>query len=433
VGLSEQFSNVTHWPLSRRVVLLGSAGAVATTLASTVHNWVHWDGPNRITDLSHLDRYLVVWVAAQVIVTALCVPAARASREGRIPAYIFVGVQAFFIAGLLQLFGTMSTPLVAIFPAMVIFWALYLDERIGIMGLISVAFWAIVAHMLESYGALPYAPLMVQRSIDAQSSHAWFGSFLFNIVLLTGFCMFLSVLFLNARREQDAKLREAHSALEEANRLIRRYVPTQLAEQIYSGQYRSAVAPERRKLTIVFSDIEGFTSASEEMEAEDLATALNEYLAQMTEIADRYGATVNQLLGDGIMIFFGAPTATNDRDHALRAVRMSVEMQKSMPTLQKIWRDRGIARPFRSRIGINTGFASVGDFGSEGRKLYSGIGVQTNLAARIQAQCEPEQILLSHSTWLLVQDEVACEPRGEVIAKGLNGPIRVYTVCLDSA
>lgn len=280
-------------------------------------------------------------------------------------------------------------------------------------------------------GVLPYAPLMIERSIDAQNSPAWFGSFLANILLLTSFCLVLTVLFQRVRRAQDRRLRDVHQALEEANRVIRRYVPAQLAEQIYSGQYRGATVPERRKLTIVFLDIEGFASASEEMEAEDLAQALNEYLAHMTEVADAYGATVNQLLGDGMMIFFGAPTATNDRDHALRAVRMAVEMQHRMPDLQRLWQARGVAHPFRARIGINTGFASVGDFGSEGRKLYSGIGLQTNLAARIQTHCEPDQILLSQGTWLLVRDEIPCEPRGEVIAKGLNGPIRVYSVRLD--
>jgi adenylate cyclase len=148
----------------------------------------------------------------------------------------------------------------------------------------------------------------------------------------------------------------------------------------------------------------------------------------MTRIADRFGATVNQLVGDGIMIFFGAPTATDDRDHALRAVRMAHEMQRRMVELREAWFRRGIQHPFRIRIGINTGFSSVGDFGSPGRMMYSAIGQQTNLAARIQAHCEPDRILLSHSTWALVQGEIPCTPQGEITVKGLHYPVLVYEV-----
>ncbi len=100
-------------------------------------------------------------------------------------------------------------------------------------------------------------------------------------------------------------------------------------------------------------------------------------------IAERHGATINQFVGDGIMIFFG--------------MRMALEMQRRMLELKDVWVHRGIRKPLRVRIGINTGHASVGDFGSEGRKVYSAIGVQTNIAARIQAACEPGRVLISDS------------------------------------
>jgi len=235
------------------------------------------------------------------------------------------------------------------------------------------------------------------------------------------YCFGLSLLIVAARKLQDRRLQEAQ-------KLIRRYVPSQLAERIFRGEHAMEGRHERVKLTIFFSDVVAFTDASDELDAEELAAILNEYLSEMSVIAARYGATINQFVGDGIMIFFGAPQISSDKDHALRAVRMALDMQRRLFELQNIWLKRGIQKPFRARIGINTGYASVGDFGSADRKVYSAIGIQTNLAARIQTQCEPGKVLISHSTWALVHDEIPCEPKGEIQVKGIHYPVKIYEV-----
>ena len=128
------------------------------------------------------------------------------------------------------------------------------------------------------------------------------------------------------------------------------------------------------------------------------------------------------------MIFFGAPDATSDEDHALRAVRMAVEMQARMETLRDEWRDRGHQLPFHVRMGINTGQASIGNFGSEGRMDYTAIGRQVNLAARLEVNCEPDKVLISHTTWAFVKGEIPCTPKGEIEAKGVRDPVKVYEV-----
>lgn len=128
------------------------------------------------------------------------------------------------------------------------------------------------------------------------------------------------------------------------------------------------------------------------------------------------------------MILFGAPEATSDRDHATRAVRMSQAMQARMIELRAKWSGEGIPNPFRIRVGVNTGLASVGNFGSEGRMTYSAIGRETNLAARLESACTPGRILISHATWVLIADEVPCTPRGEIQVKGIHDPVRVYEV-----
>jgi adenylate cyclase len=419
------------WPTSRKLLLLGTVGVGATTLAALVNSITFSLVDVTSMNLQLLNRYLVVWIAAQVLVTAAAIPAARAGREGKWPAALFVAVQSPFIVGLLHLYGTMATPLVAIYPAIVILWTLVLDEWIGLFGFYNLAGWMITVGVLETTHRIAYAPVLLERSIDAQNDPVWFTTVSFHILVLLGFCTFLCVLFQRTRRGQEARLLEAHQALERFNRMIRRYVPAQLVEQIVAGAYTETTRPDRRKLSIVFTGVESFTIAAEALEAEDLATALSEFLSEMVAIADRHGGSVNQISGDGLMIFFGAPQFTSDADHALRAVHMSQEMQQRACAMSGMWSRFGLDLPFRIRIGINTGYASVGDFGSEGRKLYTGIGLQTHIAKRIQADCLPGHVLLSQATWALVREQVPC---GEEFEIGINGDghaVRVFAVLRD--
>lgn len=318
--------------------------------------------------------------------------------------------------------GTWNTPVLVFVPSAVILVALYFGRRGSWMGCGFLMVLSAVIYWLESAGSLPYAPGMIERSIAAQLDPAWLFGMIAGTVLKPFLICFAFILFVvAARRRQDARLRAAQN-------LIRRYVPSQLADRIMDGEHSETFRPERVRLTIFFSDVEGFTDASDQLDAEDLAALLNEYLGEMSLIAERYGATINQFVGDGIMIFFGAPQFTSDKDHALRAVRMAVDMQRRLVELKDIWLQRGIRKPFRARIGINTGHASVGDYGSPGRKVYSAIGLQTNIAARIQAQCEPGRVLLSDTTWALVRDEIPATDRGEIQMKGVHYPVQAYEV-----
>ena len=431
--LGERLGGFIRWPISRKLFLLGSVGVFATTLAALVNAAIFSTVHTSTMNLDLLNSYMAVWIVAQVLVSAAAIPAARAGREGKWAACLFIVVQSPFIVGLLHLFGTMGNPLVAIYPAIIILWTLVLDEWMGLFGFCNLVGWMIVVGVLEAEHRLPYAPLLRQRSIDAQNDPVWFAAVFFHILVLLGFCISLCVLFQRTRRSQERSLRQTHEALERANRLIRRYVPPHLADQISTGLYVETAKPERRKLTISFTGVECFATAAEELEAEDLASMLSEYLSEMVAIADRHGGTVSHVAGDGIMIFFGAPDVTSDQDHALRAVRMAREMQDRAGAMQDMWKRYGLDRPFRIRVGINTGYASVGDFGSEGRKFFSGIGLQTNLAERIQAGCGPGKVLISHSTWALVHDEVCCSSCMEMPLNGAGQPLRVYELVPDGA
>ncbi len=295
---------------------------------------------------------------------------------------------------------------------------LFLEIGVVRLSLVTFTSGAVVMTALEQLGVIPYGPMFPKGPVQGGQLASRYLFAAAPTMLLAVFTAFLFVASIERLRRATA--------------LIRRYVPNQLATRILAGEHDHTATPERRKVTLFFSDVVGFTAAADRMEAEDLSTLLNEYLSEMATIADSFGATVNQFVGDGIMIFFGAPQAASDLDNALRAVQMAKVMQHRMGELREHWFQEGIETPFQIRIGINTGVASVGDFGSAGRTTYSAIGNQTNLTARIQETCEPGKILISHTTWALVKDQILCKERGEIHVKGLHYPVRVYEVSSEA-
>jgi adenylate cyclase len=287
----------------------------------------------------------------------------------------------------------------------------------------------VVTTAAEQLGLVPYAPLLRQAPwSDGHLAPSWLYGLggLPNLILW--FALVLVGYVVETWRTREADLARTSDQLARANELISRYVAAQLAEQILAGNYGAVEKPERRRIVVFFSDIQGFTETADRVEPEELSRILNEYLTEMTVIAKRYSGMIDKFVGDAIMILFGAPQSTDDHDHALRAVRMAVEMQERMVDLREKWHREGMEEPFAIRIGVNTGHASVGNFGSRERLDYTAIGRQVNLAARLQVRCEPGKVLLSHSTWVLVRDEIPCTAKGAITVKGIHNPVNVYEV-----
>ena len=148
----------------------------------------------------------------------------------------------------------------------------------------------------------------------------------------------------------------------------------------------------------------------------------------MTIIANQYGGTIDKFIGDAVMIFFGAPNFTSDQDHATSAVLMAIDMQNRLDMLRSEWINKGEKETFNIRIGINTGHASVENFGSEGRMDYTAIRRQVNLAARLESNCKPDKILISHSTQALIKANINCQSCGAIDIKGVREPVEIYQV-----
>jgi class 3 adenylate cyclase len=148
----------------------------------------------------------------------------------------------------------------------------------------------------------------------------------------------------------------------------------------------------------------------------------------MSAIALEYGATIDKFIGDAIMLFFGDPDTRGAREDALACVKMAIAMQQRMRDLQAEWRERGQEHVFQLRIGINTGFCTVGNFGSADRIDYTIIGNEVNLASRLQSHADLGGILLAHETYSLVKDVVLTEETGTLTVKGFARPVRTHRV-----
>lgn len=228
------------------------------------------------------------------------------------------------------------------------------------------------------------------------------------------------------QREQD--LTEKSNALTALSAKLAKYLAPQVYDSIFTGQQDVKIVSKRKKLTVCFSDLVGFTEITDKMESEDLTHLLNHYLTEMSKIALQYGATIDKYVGDAIVMFFGDPATLGVKEDALACVQMAIAMQRRVGELAHEWSNSGIATPLRSRIGIHTGYCTVGNFGSDDRMDYTMVGGTVNLASRLEHEAPPGGVLISFETYALVKDNVRCEERGHVQVKGIAEPVATYAV-----
>ena len=238
------------------------------------------------------------------------------------------------------------------------------------------------------------------------------------------------------RREKEELLEEKlrdRELIEDKTRQLERlasrlakYLSPQIYDSIFSGKSETRDPLARKNLTIFFSDIEGFTDISDSMEPERLSFFMNTYLSEMSNIALQYGGTIDKFIGDAILVFFGDPETEGDRNDALKCARMAIRMRERVKELQSVWHENGISKPLRVRMGINTGFCTVGNFGSEHRLEYTALGGPVNLASRLQTTAEADTILMSEATHVLIEDLADCVRMPDITVKGFARPVGTF-------
>ena len=265
-----------------------------------------------------------------------------------------------------------------------------------------------------------------------------------------GFCRFTWIIYFSKKNKKVdpnkaqqeikelAKQKFIDNVLKDSNRLrkqsellaqqLGKFIPPQMHKAMMQGDFNTEITTRRKKLTIFFSDIKNFTAISEKLQPEDLTQYLNEYFSEMTKIALEHGATIDKYIGDAVMLFFGDPTSKGEREDARACVEMSLKMQERMEYLKNKWKNSGFLNPFQIRIGINTGYCNVGNFGSDQRLTYTIIGGEVNIAARLETAGEAGKILMSFETYSHVKDLVDVNELNSIKMKGVSRKVKVFEV-----
>ncbi len=229
------------------------------------------------------------------------------------------------------------------------------------------------------------------------------------------------VLSLDSIEEANERTRERVNNI---NKLTR-FIPSQVWKPIVRDSSSASLFNQRTKLTIFFSDIVNFTQLSDSISADKLAEILNTYMDSMTIVAQNHGAVLDKFIGDGMMCFFGADGKGTVKENALKCVAMALDMRRVMRLLDLEWQKEGFAEGLSIRMGINTGFCHVGNFGTDLRMSYTAIGKEVNMAARLESAANPNEILISQATYEYIGYEYNCKMVNDVSLKGFG----VIPVC----
>ena len=235
--------------------------------------------------------------------------------------------------------------------------------------------------------------------------------------LLAVFLVYVATVVLQYLRERRERSR--------VTEIFGRYVSKGVVKEILQNKEEIQLGGVRRDVTLVFVDIRGFTPLSEKMQPEEVILILNEYLDLCTRAVFAYEGTLDKYIGDGVMSIFGAPM--DQPDHAARAIRAALQMKKGSAQLAERLIEK-YGRSVSFGIGINSGPAVIGNIGSQERMDYTAIGDTVNLAARLESNAKPGQILISQNTYERVKDQFVLTPLEPIKVKGKEQPVQIYQV-----
>lgn len=218
-----------------------------------------------------------------------------------------------------------------------------------------------------------------------------------------------------------------------ASKALERYLSPDLVKNIVDSGAEVDLNTKKRDLTIMFVDIQGFSTMSEEVEVEYVNRFLNDFFEIMTNTVFEYKGTVDKFLGDGMLAFFGDPVPLDN--HALAGLEAAMRMQDRMKSLNAKWANCGVPQLEKGmtiRIGLNTGFVIVGNIGSQRRLEYTVLGSVVNIASRLQSLAPPGGVIMTETTWNRVKEDIECQGPEVVRVKGIDRGIPIYKIFAEN-
>jgi class 3 adenylate cyclase len=246
--------------------------------------------------------------------------------------------------------------------------------------------------------------------------------FVLNISLTSAVVFGLNVYFLVKREEAKARVAEMAEVLK---KMFGRYLSTEVMNSLIENPSALELGGERRRVTIMMTDLRGFTAIAERLEPERVVQMLNAYFEVMVELILKYNGTINEIIGDALLIIFGAPQEMPDR--AQRAIACAIEMQNAMAEVNAQNRKDGLPH-LEMGIGLNEADVIVGNIGSSRRSKYAVVGSGVNMTSRIESYSVGGEILVSESVRQAAGDVLRIDGRRDVLPKGAEAPLRIYEV-----
>jgi len=251
----------------------------------------------------------------------------------------------------------------------------------------------------------------------------------FNVSAVFFIFALFSFIYQNAATTAEAALEQEKGKLAEMSELLKRmfgrYLSTEVMASLIENPSALELGGEKRRVTIMMTDLRGFTALSERLEPEQVVQMLNVYFEVMVEVVLKYNGTINEIVGDALLIIFGAPQEMPDR--AQRAIACSIEMQNSMAAVNKQNRAQGLPE-LEMGIGLNDTEVIVGNIGSSKRSKYAVVGSGVNITSRIESYTVGGQILISESVRKDAGDILRIDAQRDVLPKGADTPLRIYEV-----
>jgi adenylate cyclase len=424
-------------PVSTESLQRGSRYGVGVLLAVAVLNFVTRFFLPAGANGDVYSVFLLVNTPLQLIGAALFYSVSRepgglAASERRVQVGLAVTAPTVVVGS--WLVGGPTAGLNLLFAVVFVgFVRLYLTRRLGLVVLAAIVVSDLVlgaARLSGAFGvitALPAPELNLGPSVAAMAI-GWRAALLCVMFVAAGHAAdrFRSseqaLRVLNA--ELETRVQQQVNALERAARL-RRYLAPQVVEEILSADHDPVEARDRRPITVMFADMRGFTGMVERLAPDALADTLNLYFDEVARVAFRHGGTIDKFIGDAVMVFFGAPRATGAVDQAERCVRMALDVQARVTELAPAF-ETLTGYPAAVRIGIASGVATVGAFGSSHRTDFTVVGAPVNRAARIEPLAPIGTVLVDEATRGLLGTQFVCERLEDVTLKGFTRPESVY-------
>jgi class 3 adenylate cyclase len=287
------------------------------------------------------------------------------------------------------------------------------DVKLSVRWLIAYLLFTIISGLIDS--------VVNEFRIDVPS-HIITLFFVVNIAIISAIVFGLNIYLLAKREESKAKLAEMTSLLK---KMFGRYLSTEVMNTIIENPSALELGGERRKVTIMMTDLRGFTALSERLEPEQVVQMLNSYFEIMVEVVLKYNGTINEFIGDALLVIFGAPQEMSDR--AQRAIACAIEMQSAMAEVNEQNREKALPE-LEMGIGLNETEVIVGNIGSSKRSKYAVVGSGVNMTSRIESYTVGGQILISESVRKEVGNILRIDRQREVLPKGAETSFLIYEV-----